>query len=399
MISLEEALKKCEEIELNVAFISDVQESSFYFDGVSYYPIYISSHNSLVRIVRRYESLKYNDKRITEKCVSVINEVQPDIIHIHGTENNFCSIVGYANCKEIPVVFSIQGLLSSCLEFYYRGLSKTAINKQETIYEKIRGVGTCNEYRHFRQRAKREGLVLSQSKYVIGRTNYDEMGTLVFNPLRQYFTVNEILRPQFFTKTWKGSFFSSEGGKIRILSILSSKPYKGIEMPIEAAKILKDRMHVDFVWEVIGLDSACKLVRAAEEKSGIKSNSVGVRYFGMMDAEEIANRMECSDIFVQTSHIENSPNTLCEAMCVGMPIVASFAGGTSSLIDDKKEGLLYQDGDPYVMAGEIFMLLNNRNLAIHLGAAAKLRAIARHSEKKITTELLSCYNSILNENK
>ena len=48
-----------------------------------------------------------------------------------------------------------------------------------------------------------------------------------------------------------------------------------------------------------------------------------------------------SDIFVSASHIENSPNNVAEAMILGMPCIATFAGGTSSYIEDNKNGILY----------------------------------------------------------
>lgn len=40
------------------------------------------------------------------------------------------------------------------------------------------------------------------------------------------------------------------------------------------------------------------------------------------------------------SHIENSPNNLCEAMILGMPCIATDAGGTSTLLSNMKDGLL-----------------------------------------------------------
>ena len=44
----------------------------------------------------------------------VIDKVNPDIIHVHGTEINFGQIQNFL--KEIPVVVSVQGLLSGCLK-------------------------------------------------------------------------------------------------------------------------------------------------------------------------------------------------------------------------------------------------------------------------------------------
>ena len=40
MVSLEDEIKKCKGIQLEVAFFSDRKEEPFVFDGVKYYPMY-----------------------------------------------------------------------------------------------------------------------------------------------------------------------------------------------------------------------------------------------------------------------------------------------------------------------------------------------------------------------
>ncbi|MCH8476275.1 MAG: glycosyltransferase, partial [Opitutales bacterium] len=42
------------------------------------------------------------------------------------------------------------------------------------------------------------------------------------------------------------------------------------------------------------------------------------------------------------SLIENSPNTLAEAMMMGVPVVAAYAGGVPSMARDEEEVLLYR---------------------------------------------------------
>ena len=103
-----------------------------------------------------------------------------------------------------------------------------------------------------------------------------------------------------------------------------------------------------------------------------------------------------ANIYCQVSHIENSPNSLCEAMLVGKPIVATFAGGTSSLLENMKEGLLVQEGDFYSIAGAIKEFVTNHVLANECAKNARLKAIKRHDKKKIVNDLVTVYNRILN---
>ena len=50
-----------------------------------------------------------------------------------------------------------------------------------------------------------------------------------------------------------------------------------------------------------------------------------------------------ADVFLLPSQSENSPNSLGEAMLLGLPCVASNAGGIPDMLADGQEGLLYGD--------------------------------------------------------
>jgi glycosyltransferase involved in cell wall biosynthesis len=98
---------------------------------------------------------------------------------------------------------------------------------------------------------------------------------------------------------------------------------------------------------------------------------------------------------VQVSHIENSPNSLAEAMLLGMPCIASFAGGTSSLLENYKEGILYQDGDPYYLTGLILKLINNEKKRKIYSQNAREKAQVRHEPDKIYSKLKQSYEDII----
>lgn len=82
---------------------------------------------------------------------------------------------------------------------------------------------------------------------------------------------------------------------------------------------------------------------------------------------------------------------------IGMPVIASYSGGTSSLLEHEKDGILYQDGDPYVLAGAIVELFQGKNKAIEYGSSARKKAFCRHDKNRILNELISGYNSIIKD--
>lgn len=98
------------------------------------------------------------------------------------------------------------------------------------------------------------------------------------------------------------------------------------------------------------------------------------------------------------SHIENSPNNLCEAMIIGVPCVATYAGGTPSILENNIEGILVQDGDPWAMAGAILELAESPDIAVQFGNKAREKALKRHDRGRIINDLMNVYNNIINEN-
>lgn len=397
LISLEDELKKQEYIQLEVAYFSDKKEDTFVYDGVKYYPMGESrSDNPIKRIMdRRHSTSEIDTKRLP--CLKrVVDESNPDIIHIHGTEECFGIVAPYAKAKGIPVVYSIQGMIAPISEFYFRGLPKHDAFNLDSWLDRFKNVGIRNNWKSFQERAERERKFLSQADYIFGRTFWDRDCTLALNPKRKYMVVNEMLRPEFYVKQWKGTI---SNGKINIVSTISGGIYKGMETALKAAALLKQYGNIDFEWRVAGYDSSSKWVRIAEHVSGIRCKDCNITLLGRLDAGQLSDLLCQSDMYIHVSHIENSPNSVCEAMLIGIPVIASFAGGTASLLENGKEGVLYQDGDPYVLAGAILENTKFPEMARAYARNAFQRAKQRHAPSSIIEDLLCGYNEIIQSNR
>jgi glycosyltransferase involved in cell wall biosynthesis len=114
-----------------------------------------------------------------------------------------------------------------------------------------------------------------------------------------------------------------------------------------------------------------------------------------MNAAQLLKAELDADIFVHPSHIDNSPNSVCEAMLIGMPVIATCTGGTGSLLTDGEEGILIQDGDPHSLAGVLMELVKDPAYAAELGKNARERAIKRHDPDQITDNLINIYTSLI----
>lgn len=395
LISLEDEIKKCNGIQLEVAFFSNTKREPFIFEGVQYYPMcrnVLNARNGINRTLERFVPIRQKDKKALPEMLKVVCLSQPNIIHIHGTEESFGLISEHIH--GIPIVYSIQGLIAPYSEKYFAGIPKHYAYRLDSLSDKLRGLGVKNAYSSFCFRAERENRYLHKAKYIFGRTFWDYDCTLALNPLRKYFVVNEILRQEFYSKIWDGNISNS---KIKITSIISGGIYKGMETVLKTAALLKRYEGLEFEWHIAGYDSNSKWVRICEIMTGLTSKDNNIVFHGRIDAETLSELLCKSDIYVHVSHIENSPNSVCEAMMIGMPVIASYAGGTASLLEHEKEGILCQDGDPYVLAGAIIDFKQHPDKALQYASAARKRAMSRHDKESIVKELLDGYTKILED--
>ena len=93
------------------------------------------------------------------------------------------------------------------------------------------------------------------------------------------------------------------------------------------------------------------------------------------------------DALALTSYTEGFPNVVLEALCMGVPVLASDVGGVREIIEDGATGLLVPPRDPKAIARGIVQLLTDRELADRLCAAGKRAVFEQFSfEKRVRVE-------------
>jgi glycosyltransferase involved in cell wall biosynthesis len=390
--SLEKELSLCDEVELVVSFYLDENYEQFTIGNTTYFPVYRNSANSkFKRLINRSGSIDKSDNQELEQLLKVVEKVKPDLIHIHGTEDNF----GLLTSKvKVPVAISLQGVLSAITEKFFSGIPMDVANRYEGMKIKILRKSHAVLYKNMNRRMLRERQILKSSKYILGRTEWDKRISQFLAPRATYYTGNEILRNSFYQSVWKPK---RSRNKSQIVTVLSPGIFKGLEMIVKTASLLSKFKDFEFEWNVVGISKNDAIVRIVEKWLKVNFNKIKVYLLGQKDEKSVLKILMNSDIFCQLSHIENSSNSLSEAMLIGMPIVASNVGGTNSMIENERDGLLVQEGDPLSTAAAIIELGRNWNVAKEYGKHARCTALNRHNKKLIVSQLISVYNKIVGE--
>ncbi len=103
------------------------------------------------------------------------------------------------------------------------------------------------------------------------------------------------------------------------------------------------------------------------------------------------------DVVALPSYREGLPKSLIEAAACGLPLVATDVPGCREVITDGKDGLLVPVRDAVALAAAIARLLDDRELAARLGAAAREKALAEFDERIVIERTLAVYQELLGD--
>lgn len=324
---------------------------------------------------------------------------RPDLVLLFGTEGEHA--LWLFDCFDpARILVYIQGLAGPCGEHMADGLPPRFLASRplkERLAQRTGGATVRQLAERLAARGERELQVLARARHVLGRTEWDRAYCQAHAPNAVYHTLGEVLRAPFYPGGWRRAgcvphrLFVSQG----------NLPLKGLHRAVEALPALAERFP-DAELFVAGWPPPDKgpLLRPAmrwlaeypgyvaglAEKLGVARR---VHYTGVLSAEAMREEFLKSETYLLCSSVENSPNSLGEAMLLGMPCAAAAVGGVPSLLDSGKEGLLFDPAAPGALAGAVAALWRDPAGADAMGEAARARALADHDGPAIASQLIA----------
>lgn len=388
--SLENIVRECSDIELSIAFeTNDACAQKKNIDGVTYIPIckekkFVDKIKEKINWNLRIQNLKQTMKKI-------VDEVNPDLIQVFGTEWPYGLV---ADITDKPVIIHIMGaLVQYSNALYAPSFSSNDLVRIIPFWNVWKKLKFTRSQKIFFHQVDCEKKVWKKVKYYMGRTEWDKNLSKIMHPNCVYFHVEEALRPEIMLDglVWD----APKNSKIQLVSTGCSSFWKGPDMMLRTAKILKDSQ-VDFEWIVAG-KMRLDIKECVERKIGTTFENNNIKLIGFTKPSELRKILCKSTLYVHTAYVENSPNSICEAQVLGVPVVSTNVGGISTLLGD--DGIMVPANDPWQMANAIIELTRDKEKMERFSKNGREKALKRHNTENIKKQLFDCYNSIINQTK
>lgn len=363
-----------------------------------------SSNDSINEYVLPVFKLKDGlpSKKNIAKIVDIVNEINPDVIHIWGVEKYWGLLYtrGYLKGNSI---LEIQGLWSSCVNVYFGGLQISTLLRQISIKEILKPAS----YLPFRMKADLvkksvlESEMISYFEHISTQSDWTreqlrlkvDVKTKIYStkiPIRDYFcTCGKWRRPT---------------GNVRPIiftSLSYNTPFKGLHILLQSLPLLKVK-YPNILLKIAGFDvsntpfyrrnSYDNYLLYLIDKNNLTNN---VEFLGQLETEQIATELLNCNVYVNSSFVESYSVAAAEALFLGVPSVLSYAGAMPEFSKYKAVALYYSPLDYVSCAGKINEILNNIELQNKLTENSSLEMFEISNSNQICETQLLIYKKLV----
>jgi len=318
-----------------------------------------------------------------------INDIQPDIVHLHWICKGMLSIKDISKIK-VPIVWTLhdswaftggchivnrcQKYLSECgkcpelMSSKNHDLSNKVFNRKRKVYSKIKNVTIVTVSKWLEDCARNSVLLSKMDVITIPNT----INTNVYRPLNKI-VAKSILN---IVKDRKVILFGALSG--------TDDKNKGYVELLEAISKLK-----------VKSNDVELIVFGSTQPKEIMPLKYKITYLGHFYVDiSLQVVYSASDVMVVPSIQESFGQTASESMSCGTPVVAFATSGLLDIIDHKTNGYLAEPYDTAELANGIEWVLENEDYN-ELSKNAREKVVQKFDNKIVSEEYISLYQSML----
>ena len=284
---------------------------------------------------------------LEQRIDKILKAFAPDVIHCFGTEYGHTLAVTKVCERPERVLVGIQGLCAVYANAYMASLPEK-VRKSVTFRDWLKHDSLERQQQKFVVRGKHEMEAIQHAGNITGRTGWDRHYAAKWNPKACYYTMNETLRSNFYTGKWE----QDKCEPARIFLSQGDYPLKGLhymllalpgileKFPDARVCVAGNSLVADMTLkDKIKISAYGRYLRSIIRENHLEKH---VEFLGRLTAQQMKEQYLRANVYVCCSTLENSPNSLGEAMLLGVPCVSADVGGIPSLFTDGVDGILFR---------------------------------------------------------
>ncbi len=167
-------------------------------------------------------------------------------------------------------------------------------------------------------------------------------------------------------------------------------PFKGPDVLLRTAAMMQEEAQIVIVGGKLGEDKELSALQQLAKQLKISSR---VKFLGARPQQELPLLFSAADVTVVPSYHESFGLVAIESLACGTPVVATRAGGLTSIVQQGETGFLVPRC-PGFFAERLDTLLRNRQLAAHMRANAR-RSVLQYSWRSVAEEINNLYDLLI----
>lgn len=340
----------------DLSYLNKVVENdkSNLHEAIHYFAYKKTGINFLDKILYNYAYQRYY-KKILNKYIN--EKGKPYLLHVHVPVKAGIVAQKYAKQLHIPYIVSEHSSL-------YLNAAKDNFNTRSFYF------------RNHTKRVFKHAAIITNVSAAIGKV------------LKQMFGLNDVRIIPNVVDTNYFYFKRKEKNKIfRWLHVSTMFPLKNVDKIIHTFNKISAKRND---WELIICGPINKEYQQLVKQLNLQSS---IKFIGEINYEDVAKQMQQSDAFIMFSRHENFPCVIIEALCCGLPVVASNVGGISEAVN-KTNGILIEPNNTDALQNAILLMMNNTNG--YNAATIAENATAKYNYTTVAKQFILVYNEVLN---
>lgn len=327
---------------------------------------------------------------IVEGINRVVDEVSPDLIHVWGTER-FWGLLTARKILDYPALLEMQGVTSAMTPYMTGCLTKREIRSCFGLKEALRPWLSLEwQQRRFAESKVVEEEIIAGHRFIDYQSDWVKAYMTPYVSDARTFKTRMTLRADYLKSTpWR-----FQNANHVVFTSCGWAANKGLHVLVRACLMLKKK-YPDIQLRIAG--GIGKGLREGGYERWMRKEMQGRIDFvalGALTALQMIKEMRSAAVFVNPSLVESYSLSLAEAMAVGCPCIASYAGAMPEV--GGRACLYFPIADPGVLAQRIEHVFESGSGVADMAVLARAKSLADHSlhaaverQKEIYEEVLS----------